>query len=389
MSAVMSVMVAAVATAACSAPDPTEPDAPATSGASTGASTGPSATTSAAEDQAAFEQAMRDKLILPPIPSFTIPTQLLESEENQRISGELDVEPGLYQGIGVVDARCSAAGDASPADSAAPVVGAAGSGHFEDGTRDITVAGDGTGVYDAPGLHIAVLGDGSGVYDDDTTRLTVASDGSGTYSSGDRRLTVAPDGSGSFDDESSRLWVDSDGSGGYEDDTIRVSRNSAGEIFGDGDPARVAAVVEVLSDGLPRFPPVPAVELVEPTGEVCGTVIRLDANVLFDFDRADIKPDGEALLERVATLLSALGSPAAQVNGFTDQVGAEAYNQDLSARRADTVRELLVGYGVEAGSLTSEGLGETQPLRAETRPDGSDDQAARRLNRRVEIVLQD
>ena len=118
-------------------------------------------------------------------------------------------------------------------------------------------------------------------------------------------------------------------------------------------------------------------------------MIRLDANVLFDFDRADIKPDGEALLERVATLLSALGSPAAQVNGFTDQVGAEAYNQDLSARRADTVRELLVGYGVEAGSLTSEGLGETQPLRAETRPDGSDDQAARRLNRRVEIVLQD
>ena len=58
-------------------------------------------------------------------------------------------------------------------------------------------------------------------------------------------------------------------------------------------------------------------------------------------------------------------------------------------RRAAAVEDLLVRSGVGADSLRSEGFGETAPLRAETFPDGSDDVAARRLNRRVEIVLLD
>ncbi|NTW41851.1 MAG: OmpA family protein, partial [Cellulomonadaceae bacterium] len=159
--------------------------------------------------------------------------------------------------------------------------------------------------------------------------------------------------------------------------------------FGDGAPGRVAAVRAVLADGLPRFAPVPAIASVEPAGTVCGTVIRLDANVMFDLASADVRPEGQAELARVAALLAALGSPDAQVDGHTDHLGDEASNVDLSERRAGAVRDLLVAAGVEPGSLATRGLGEAEPLRAETLADGRDDPAARQLNRRVEIVLLD
>ena len=334
----------------------------------------------------AFEAELRGALTLPPVPSFTVPTGLLSTAANQQISGDLDIPAGLYQGIAVVDLRCTDAGalaaDAGPA-------AAAGAQHFEDGTTSITVAGDGTGVYDAPGLHVAVLQDGSGVYEDGETRVSISADGSGTYERGDVRYSVRADGSGSFDDGATRVWVDEAGAGGYEDDALRVSLTADGEVFGDGDPALVEVVRGVLEDGLPTFPPVPRVQVVEPTGTVCGTVIRLDANVLFDVDRAEVRPEGQDHLARVGALLVALGSPRAQVVGHTDSSGDEAYNLDLSERRAASVRELLVGAGVDAGALETVGLGESQPVRPEAGADGGPDPAAQQLNRRVEIVLLD
>lgn len=118
-------------------------------------------------------------------------------------------------------------------------------------------------------------------------------------------------------------------------------------------------------------------------------MIRLDANVLFDFDSLDVDHDGKAMLVRVASLLSALDYPEAQVGGHTDQIGSTAYNLDLSQRRADAVRSALGDSGVQSASLTAQGYGESRPLRDEIRPDGSDDPAARQLNRRVEILLVD
>ncbi|WP_150308348.1 OmpA family protein [Planctomonas psychrotolerans] len=341
----------------------------------------------AAAETAEFEADLRRTLTLPPVPAFTIPTQLLTTAENQRISGELDVPPGLYEGIAVLDARCTDAGDASAADSGTPVTGA--TQHFEDETTSITVAADGTGNYEAPDVHVAVLPDGAGVYDDGETRVSVAADGSGTYKSGDARYSVRADGSGSYEDDTTRVWIDGTGAGGYEDGSMRLSMNAAGELFGDGDADRVAVVQSVLTDGLPLFPPVPAVTVVEPSGTVCGTVIRLDSNVVFDFDSVNIQPNGQEHLQRVAALLDALGSPHAQITGHTDSVGDDAYNLDLSDRRAGAVRDLLIESGVSADSLDARGLGEAEPLRAETGPDGAPDPAAQQLNRRVEILLLD
>jgi OOP family OmpA-OmpF porin len=338
-------------------------------------------------DSVTFEKELRSKLALPPIPAFTIPTELLSTAENRRISGEVDVAPGLYQGIAVLDARCTDAGEATASDSGTPAAPA--TIHFEDEAVSITVNADGTGVYDANGIHVAVLADGSGVYEDSGVRLSVAADGSGTYESGDERYTVRADGSGSFDDGDFRLWIDETGAGGYKDDDLKVSISGAGKVFGDGDKSHVAAVQAVLEDGLPTFPPVPSIEVVEPTGTVCGTVIRLDANLLFEFGSADVQADGQRYLQRVATLLQALGSPQAEVNGHSDQIGDAAANLALSEKRAATVRDVLVGGGVSRGSLSSRGFGETEPLRPETMADGSDDPAARQLNRRVEIILLD
>lgn len=163
---------------------------------------------------------------------------------------------------------------------------------------------------------------------------------------------------------------------------------SSDEVFGDWQPGPLAGAVEVLRDWLPRFPPVPSVVVVEPTGTRGGAVIRLDANVLFDFDGAAVRPDALAMLERVATLLRALDSPPARINGHTDQAGSESYHLSLSQQRAYAVREDLVTAGAVDASLKSHGFGETPaPLRPEVQADGDDDPAARQLNRRVEIVL--
>jgi outer membrane protein OmpA-like peptidoglycan-associated protein len=78
---------------------------------------------------------------------------------------------------------------------------------------------------------------------------------------------------------------------------------------------------------------------------------------------------------------------AVQVRGHTDSVGTAAANQTLSERRAATVKDYLSSHGLNATGITSVGLGSTQPLTEERRPDGSDNPAGRRFNRRVEIVV--
>jgi OOP family OmpA-OmpF porin len=335
-----------------------------------------------------FEQALRARLRVPALPSFTLPTDLLSSPRDEDVRTQLGLQPGLYDGIAVVGARCEPDGEARSADSGTPLTGAEAAGTFKDGERTVTVAGDGTGVYDAPGLHIAVLADGTGVYDDGATRLSVRPGGGGTFANGNRRYNVDPGGTGSYEDDELRFWVGPSGSGGFDDGTTRVSRNEQGIVSKRGDDARAAVVEALIAEGLPRFPPVPRIVRVAPSGPTCGTIVRLDASVLFGFDDVALAPEARELLVRVADLLEHLEEPAV-VAGHTDGVGAEDYNQELSRRRASSVRDELVRLGVPPGSLEAQGLGEGQPLRPEALPDGTDDPAARQLNRRVELVLRE
>ena len=249
---------------------------------------------------------------------------------------------------------------------------------------------DGAGVYESGALRISVHADGSGDFSDGTTKVSVRADGSGLYRDGQTSLNVRADGSGVYDDGTIRLWRNSDGSAGYSDGDSRVVITSTGSVTTRGDRVHTAAALRVLKKPFPRFPSVAPARLnARPTGKSCGSVIRLDTTILFDSDKADLKPPAVALLGRVARLLKALSYPHVQVNGHTDLVGTKAHGLTLSRQRAAAVVAALANAGTPRSSMTPVGYGESRPLHPEIRPDGTVDLEARRLNRRVEIVLLD
>ncbi len=116
--------------------------------------------------------------------------------------------------------------------------------------------------------------------------------------------------------------------------------------------------------------------------------IDLSADVLFDFDKADLKPAADGDLGKVAEVAHANPGTPIDVAGHTDAKGADAYNQRLSERRAEAVKTWLVERGgVEAGRIRTRGWGETRPIAPNETPGGADDPEGRQRNRRVEITI--
>lgn len=105
-------------------------------------------------------------------------------------------------------------------------------------------------------------------------------------------------------------------------------------------------------------------------------------SVHFDFDKSTIRPDAVAVLDEAAETLKAEGGIAVIVEGHTDRVGTDAYNQILSHRRADAVRQYLVKHGIPANRITTEGFGESRPVASNDTVDG------RAQNRRVELRVE-
>ncbi len=92
--------------------------------------------------------------------------------------------------------------------------------------------------------------------------------------------------------------------------------------------------------------------------------ITLDSKVLFDFDKAVLKPEGKAAIDSqvVGKLAQIQKLEVVLVTGHTDPLGTEQYNQKLSERRADAVRDYLVSKGVPKDKIETLGLGEKQPV---------------------------
>lgn len=100
----------------------------------------------------------------------------------------------------------------------------------------------------------------------------------------------------------------------------------------------------------------------------------------FDFDKATLKPDGKRLLDEAVRILKDKPDMNVSVEGHTDSVGSDAYNQKLSERRAKAVRDYLVSQGVSASRITVVGWGEAKPVASNDTAEG------RAENRRVEVI---
>jgi outer membrane protein OmpA-like peptidoglycan-associated protein len=122
--------------------------------------------------------------------------------------------------------------------------------------------------------------------------------------------------------------------------------------------------------------------------EVRGREVRIamSADVLFDFDKAELRKEARPELEKVAAVLKEYPNATASIEGHADGKGDAAYNQKLSERRAEAIRKWLESEGVKT-RLSSKGWGKTKPVAPNTRPDGKDDPEGRQKNRRVEITL--
>jgi outer membrane protein OmpA-like peptidoglycan-associated protein len=114
--------------------------------------------------------------------------------------------------------------------------------------------------------------------------------------------------------------------------------------------------------------------------------VELASDVLFDFDKSELRPGADAALQKIATALAAAPPVAVTIDGHSDGIGNADYNQRLSERRAAAVEAWLRSHGV-AGKMTSKGWGASKPLVPNANPDGSDNPANRQKNRRVEIVI--
>ncbi len=114
--------------------------------------------------------------------------------------------------------------------------------------------------------------------------------------------------------------------------------------------------------------------------------IYLPADVLFDFDKADLRPEAAPVLERVASVLRSDPASSATIEGHTDGKGSDQYNQPLSEHRAQSVRLWLIAYGV-SNSMTARGFGKTRPIAPNTLPNGADNPDGRQKNRRVEMTF--
>ncbi len=120
----------------------------------------------------------------------------------------------------------------------------------------------------------------------------------------------------------------------------------------------------------PQAPPAPVSEKV-----------TFAADTFFDFDKATLKPDGKAKLDDLASKLQGMNLEVVIAVGHTDSVGADAYNQKLSIRRAEAVKSYLVSKGIDTSRVYTEGKGEKQPI-ADNKT-----AAGRAKNRRVEIEV--
>ena len=109
--------------------------------------------------------------------------------------------------------------------------------------------------------------------------------------------------------------------------------------------------------------------------------VTFAADVLFDFDKSVVKPEGKSKLDDLSNKVRGINLEVVIAIGHADSIGSDAYNQKLSVRRAESVKAYLVSKGIEPNRVYTEGKGEKQPVADNKTREG------RAKNRRVEIEV--
>ncbi len=175
--------------------------------------------------------------------------------------------------------------------------------------------------------------------------------------------------------------LDSDGDG-VTDDLDRCPNTPKGTAV-DGNGCPLDSDGDGVTDDLDRCLNTPKGVAVDGNG--CPPVIEertMRLNIEFDTDKADIKPQYFDELKRVADVMNANPDITVEIGGHTDNTGSEAYNNDLSARRANSVKDYLVEkFGISADRLKAVGYGPSRPVADNSTSEG------RQKNRRIEAVI--
>ena len=156
--------------------------------------------------------------------------------------------------------------------------------------------------------------------------------------------------------------------------------NRTGAVAGAAAGAAIGAAIGHRMDKQEQeLRQIQGVEVTRPSeGEIN---VRLTSDILFDVDSAGLRSESRTTLRDLATNFKQYPDELIDVEGHTDSTGTSAYNQSLSNRRANSVRDFLVDNGVASRSITAVGYGETRPKDTNSTPEG------RQLNRRVEIHI--
>jgi len=338
----------------------------------------------------------------PDVPLFTLPDMSLLYARDDAFTQQFADIGDRYPGLTLSPVACDDSGTRIISDGATLAYGDGGTTYA--GPDGITQNfGDGSGLVLSSNETIQVKADGSGTYVGPSAIIEARADGSGLYtgSGGDAGLVVSLDGkgAGTYSGPDGIITNEGDGSGGYSGGGIVIKNNGDGSgsyvadrllIENDGNGTAHIVGSQVLDVAAPPLTPVPALGKFPPLGALtpqtfCGVSITVDATLLFDFGQADIRPDAQAVLDTVAQALKDNQVPKAVIEGHTDSISDDAFNQTLSENRADAVRDGLLAAGVTS-NLEAVGYGKTRPV-APNQINGQDNPAGRQLNRRVEIYI--
>ena len=301
---------------------------------------------------------------IPAIPSVTLPAIGISESPNAKITLEMTSSISALPGVSVEPVQVDK-------EVASQYSNASGDGQtqYTDDTAGLTLQAnsDGSGQYtnSKRGISLQVAADGSGQYTNNEKDMTIYIQGDhSAYTQGSIVIDNNGDGSGQYANQETGLTINNDGKGKA---TIQLGEE---KITVDADPLEKPAKLPLLS----------SVSNAPSSLEANNLLITLNANILFDVDKYDVRQDAQTTLNNLANILKQANIAAFEINGYSDSDGSDENNQTLSENYANSVKDYLTSQGVTA-TITTHGYGKTRPVASTKTSEG------KQANRRVEIVI--